>query len=72
MGDNNTYIVKCVVLGDYGSGKTSILSQYCYNKYKEYSCTTIGVDFFFKQLKKIQQHCECNYEIRPDKRNIEQ
>ena len=52
MGDNKTYIVKCVVLGDYGAGKSSILSRYCHNKYTEYSHTTIGADFFIKTIKK--------------------
>ena len=51
MGDGQTYIVKCVVLGDYGAGKSSILSRYCHNKYTEYSHTTIGTDFFIKTIK---------------------
>ena len=51
MRDNKTYVVKCVVLGDYGAGKSSILARYCHNKYTEYSHTTIGADFFIKTIK---------------------
>ena len=32
MGDNNTYIVKCIILGDYGNGKTSYYHDIYYNK----------------------------------------
>ena len=51
MGDDQKYIVKCVVLGNYGTGKTSIQTRYCYNKYTDYSYTTIGVDIFMKTIK---------------------
>jgi len=50
MTDKETYILKCVILGDFGTGKSSIITRYCNDSYNEFNPTTIGVDFFFKQI----------------------
>ena len=40
------YILKVVVIGDEGVGKSSLLHLFNYGEYKEFVQPTIGVDFF--------------------------
>ena len=42
------YIIKTALIGDYGVGKSSIVSQYIDNKFYEHCSTTLGVDFHHK------------------------
>ena len=44
------YIVKTGIVGDYGVGKTSIISRYVKDRFKENEETTLGVDFFSKEV----------------------
>ena len=49
MSDN--YLFKIIVIGDIGTGKTSIIKRYVRDQFSSnYKCT-IGVDFFMKELK---------------------
>ena len=44
------YLVKTVLTGDYGSGKSSILLRYTDNTFTDDACPTIGVDFRLKHV----------------------
>lgn len=44
------YIVKCLLIGSCGVGKSSILSRYTLDIFNNYFITTIGVDFKFKNI----------------------
>ena len=45
---NECKLVKIIVIGDSGVGKTSLLNQYCYNKFDKKINPTIGCDFISK------------------------
>lgn len=44
------YLIKIIILGESGVGKSSILSMYCDDLFHENYISTIGVDFKIKQL----------------------
>ena len=48
---NHNYIFRICLLGDSNTGKTSLLTQYCDNNFKESYNNTIGVDFRVVTLK---------------------
>ncbi len=48
---DNDYLIKLILIGSSGVGKTSILTQFADNKFTENYLTTIGVDFRFKTIK---------------------
>lgn len=48
--DDYDYILKTVIVGDYSSGKTSLVTKYCYNSFYEDQKSTIGMDFFIKVI----------------------
>eukprot|EP00002_Diphylleia_rotans_P014126 TRINITY_DN2748_c0_g1_i1.p1 TRINITY_DN2748_c0_g1~~TRINITY_DN2748_c0_g1_i1.p1 ORF type:complete len:220 (+),score=50.62 TRINITY_DN2748_c0_g1_i1:56-715(+) len=49
--DRINKVFKILVLGDAGSGKTSLIKQYVFNSFEENSTVpTIGVDFLAKQI----------------------
>ena len=45
------YLIKLILIGSSGVGKTSILTQFADNKFTQNYLTTIGVDFRFKNVK---------------------
>lgn len=45
------YMFRLVLLGDSNVGKTSLLTRFCDNAFKENYCSTIGVDFRVVTLK---------------------
>jgi small GTP-binding protein len=45
-----SHIVKCVLIGDYGVGKSSIASRYINNTYNDKNTPTLGVDFYTKVI----------------------
>lgn len=51
---NNTqdydWLVKVIVIGDSGVGKTNILSQFCDSKFSVTHMATLGVDFKIKTI----------------------
>lgn len=49
--NSNTYLLKIVLLGDSGVGKTNLLNWYVKETFSENTKNTIGVDFFSKELK---------------------
>lgn len=44
------YIIKIIMVGDSGVGKSSIFSRYCEKYYNDISMSTIGVDYNIKKL----------------------
>ena len=48
--DDSDYIVKVVIIGDSGVGKTNILMRFCDNDFKTNYSATIGVDFKIKAV----------------------
>jgi Ras-related protein Rab-8A len=49
--DDSNAIVKIVIIGDSGVGKTNILLRFCDNDFKMSYSATIGVDFKIKVIK---------------------
>lgn len=46
----NNYLVKVIVIGDSGVGKTNLITRFCQNHFKDSYVATIGVDFKIKTL----------------------
>ena len=43
-------MVKLIIIGDSGVGKTNILTRFCENIFKETHVATIGVDFSVRTI----------------------
>jgi Ras-related protein Rab-8A len=55
------YVVKAVIIGDSGVGKTNILLRFCDNTFKPSYASTIGIDF---KIKTIQvEECKIKLQI---------
>ena len=50
MSKQNEFLLKLLIIGDCGVGKTNILMRYCENTFKMNYVSTIGVDFKIKTL----------------------
>ena len=48
---DHDHLIKLILIGSSGVGKTSILTMFADNKFTENYLTTIGVDFRFKTIK---------------------
>jgi len=52
---NCDYVVKAVIIGDSGVGKTNILLRYCDGCFKPNYSSTVGVDFKIKTIQ-VQEY----------------
>ena len=48
--DDMDYLIKLIIIGESGVGKTSILTMYCDQFFTNASVNTIGVDFKIKNI----------------------
>ena len=63
------YVVKAVIIGDSGVGKTNILLRYCDNSFKPTYSSTIGVDFKIKLYKFKNTKSSCRFGTLRVKKN---
>uniref|UniRef100_A0A7N0UPY9 Ras-related protein Rab-7b n=1 Tax=Kalanchoe fedtschenkoi TaxID=63787 RepID=A0A7N0UPY9_KALFE len=56
MPDQKRVLLKVIVLGDSGVGKTSLMNQYVNKKFREQYKATIGADFVTKELQVDDKH----------------
>lgn len=50
MGSRKKVLLKVIILGDSGVGKTSIMNQYVNNKFSNQYKATIGADFLTRDV----------------------
>ena len=48
--DKYDYMIKLIIIGDSGVGKTNILTRFCEDIFKDTHVATIGVDFNVKTI----------------------
>ena len=53
--DEDTFFLKVIVVGDSAVGKTSLLNQYCYEKFENTVQPTVGCDFCTKVITNYKQ-----------------
>ena len=58
------YILKFLVLGDTGVGKTSILTRYVEDRFSTTFSTTVGVDFCQKKVKYDYEGRQLNVQLQ--------
>ena len=51
------------LLGDSGSGKTSIFSRFVYGKFEENAISTIGIDWAFKNVELKNKNCNIKLKL---------
>ena len=55
MASRKKVLLKVIILGDSGVGKTSLMNQYVNKKFSNQYKATIGADFLTKEVKKTRQ-----------------
>ena len=50
-GVDNDYLFKVIIIGDANVGKSSLISQFCNEKFMDTVASTVGVDFYIKEFK---------------------
>lgn len=48
--DNYDYLIKCIIIGDNGIGKSALMLRYTDEEFNDSLLTTIGVDYKFKTV----------------------
>ena len=54
MASRKKVLLKVIILGDSGVGKTSLMNQYVNKKFSNQYKATIGADFLTKEVRKIK------------------
>jgi GTPase SAR1 family protein len=74
MDNSYDFLVKLLIIGDSGVGKTNLLLRACDNKFIPSHLMTIGIQFLFKasilkskRFKMVIKKLKCKYGILPDK-----
>jgi Ras-related protein Rab-8A len=49
-GEQHDFLVKVIIIGDSGVGKTNLLTKFCDGLFKDTYVATIGVDFKIKTI----------------------
>jgi len=50
LNENVEYMMKIILIGDSGVGKSNLLLRYCRNEFNLNSKATIGTDFYSKDI----------------------
>lgn len=50
LNEDIEYMIKIILIGDSGVGKSNLLSRYCKNEFNLNSKATIGTDFHSKDI----------------------
>merc|ERR1712070_530916 len=63
MGDSNMtsqydYLMKMVIVGDGGTGKSCVISRFCDDEFAHVTMSTIGVDFRIKLIERNSKLCK--------------
>ena len=56
MASRKKVLLKVIILGDSGVGKTSLMNQYVNKKFSNQYKATIGADFLTKEVRKVKKH----------------
>ena len=54
MASRKKVLLKVIILGDSGVGKTSLMNQYVNKKFSNQYKATIGADFLTKEVRKVK------------------
>lgn len=49
-GTDYDYLFKVILIGDANVGKSSLISQFCNDKFMDTVASTVGVDFYIKDF----------------------
>ena len=63
MASRKKVLLKVIILGDSGVGKTSLMNQYVNKKFSNQYKATIGADFLTKEVEHLKFNC---YRIKSD------
>ena len=55
MASRKKVLLKVIILGDSGVGKTSLMNQYVNKKFSNQYKATIGADFLTKEVRKVKK-----------------
>ncbi len=59
MDNSNEGVIKIVITGDSGVGKTNLITRYVYGSFNEFSNPTVGLDFALKNTIVAGQNISC-------------
>ncbi len=59
MENSNEQVIKIVITGDSGVGKTNLMTRYVHDTFNEFSNATVGLDFALKNTMVAGQNISC-------------